>query len=251
MLIDGYENDPLVAAEDLLALPGFWAAYLSWMCETEEGDADAEWFGVAEADLDAAYEALNDEDRWPVFRIPFADGHTAAVLGRNFPDDPGTEYLVTHPEWGRHGHLATLDGHQAGPGLSWRELAHIAGTPDPDAPGVHAEAARLLLLLPVLGDADLPAEAAGIVGDALTQAGVPAGDTAGLARALLADHPLWNPAAWTLPGVSPLSGDRPHSPGILRCDGRMSPRCGIQLAQGISAEHGDRLARALGTWPTA
>ncbi|WP_246094850.1 hypothetical protein [Streptomyces roseicoloratus] len=138
MLIDGYEDAPLVAAEDLLALPGFWAAYLLWMCQTEENEPDPLWFGADEADTDAAYEALTDEERWPVFRIPFADDHSALIVGRNFADDLGTEYFVSHPEWDRHGHLATVDGHQAGPGLSWRELTHIAGTPDVKAPGVHA-----------------------------------------------------------------------------------------------------------------
>jgi len=129
VLIDGFEDAPLVAGEELLSLPGFWAAYLMWLCETEEDEPDPAWFGVDEADVDAAYEALADAERWPVFRIPFGEDHTAVVLARNLADDAGTEYLVTHPSWGRLGHLATLDGHQAGPGLSWRELIHIAVRP--------------------------------------------------------------------------------------------------------------------------
>ncbi|MFF8279915.1 hypothetical protein ACF05T_28055 [Streptomyces lateritius] len=251
MLIDGFENDPLVPGEELLALPGFWAAYLLWMCQTEGDDPNLAWFGVDEADTDAASDALHDEEQWPVFRIPFSGGHTAVVLGCNFPDDPGTEYFIAHPEWGRHGYLATIDGHQAGPGLSWRELTHIARTPDLDAPGVHAEHARLLLLLPAVGDENLPDEAVEILGDALTRAGVPAGEAPKLAQALLVDHPLWEPAEWTLPGPSPLSGSQEHFPGILYCDGPMSPRSGRRLAQGITREHSDRLAHALGTWPTA
>ncbi|MGW7306866.1 hypothetical protein ACWGI1_14960 [Streptomyces sp. NPDC054835] len=62
----------------------------------------------------------------------------------------GTEYLVTQEEWDGHRHLASVDGHPAGPGLSWWELAHLAGTSDLDAPGVHEPHARLLLLLPAL-----------------------------------------------------------------------------------------------------
>jgi hypothetical protein len=250
VLIEGFEKAPVVAGEELLALPGFWAAYLMWLSQTEEYDPVPEWFGVDGADADAAWDALGDEDRWPVFRIPFA-GHTAIVLGCNHPDDPGTEYFITHPEWGRHGHLATVGGHQAGPGLSWRELHHIARTPDLDARGVHAAYARLLLLLPALGDQDLPEDAADIVADALAHAGVPVTLAPGLAEALLADHPLWEPAEWTLPGASPLSGSQEHFHGILHCDGVMSPRCGTRLAQGITREQSDRLAHALGTWPTA
>lgn len=130
MLIQGFENAPLVAGEELLELPGFWAAYLMWLSETQEYDPVPEWFGVDGADAAEAWEALSDEDRWPVFRIPFAGGHTASVLGCNLRDDPGTEYLITHPQWGRHGHLATLGGHQAGPGLSWSGEATPAARRD-------------------------------------------------------------------------------------------------------------------------
>ncbi|MEV8535826.1 hypothetical protein [Streptomyces sp. NPDC051211] len=249
MLIKGFENAPIVAGEELLALPGFWAAYLMWLSQTEEHDASLYPFGIDGADADAACDALGDEDHWPVFRIPFDDGHTALVLGRNFPDDPETEYFITHPEWGRHGHLATVSGHQAGPGLSWQELHHIARTPDLNAPGVHAEYARLLLLLPALGDQDLPEDAATVVGGALTQAGAPAALAPHLAAALLADHPLWEPAEWTLPATSPLSASQEPFLGILHCDGYMSPRCGTRLAQGITRDQSNRLAHALGTWP--
>ncbi|MFD9006465.1 hypothetical protein ACFV0T_36910 [Streptomyces sp. NPDC059582] len=251
MLIKGFEKAPLVAGEGLLALPGFWAACLMWLSETEEYDAVPSWFGVDGADADAALEALSDEDQWPVFRIPFAGGHTAMVVGCNIPDDPGTEYFVTHPEWGRHGHLAGVGGHRAGPGLSWRELHHIARTPDLDAPGVHAEYARLLLLLPTLGDRDTPEEAVDILGDALVRAGVPETLAPPLARAFIEDHPLWEPAEWTFPAASPLSGSPEPFRGILHCDGSISPRCEVRLAQGITREQSDRLAHALGTWPGA
>ncbi|MEU6339820.1 hypothetical protein ABZ883_02520 [Streptomyces sp. NPDC046977] len=251
MLIDGFEDAPLVAGEELLSLPGFWAAYLMWLCETEEDEPDPAWFGVDEADVDAAYEALADAERWPVFRIPFGEGHTAIVLARNLADDAGTEYLVTHPSWGRLGHLATLDGHQAGPGLSWRELIHIARTPDQTTAGVHALNARLLLLLPALGDSDLPADAADVLRGALMWTGVPETETHRVTEALLLDHPYWEPARWSLPSVSPLSGSSNESfNGILCCDEPASPRCGTRIAQGITREQSDRLAYALGTWPT-
>ncbi|GHF87025.1 hypothetical protein GCM10018790_75680 [Kitasatospora xanthocidica] len=249
MLIDGYEDDPLVAGEELISRPGFWAAYLMWMCGADEaGDPAPEWFGADAADADAACEALMDEEAWPVFRVPFSGGHSAVVVGRNFPDDRGTEYFVTHPGWGRRGYLATVDGHQAGPGLSWRELIHVANTPDHEAPGVHDPHARLLLLLPVLGDDGAPVDAAGVVGEALVRVGAPVGEAVRVA-ALLLDHPLWDAAHWSLPGESPLSGGGVSFGGILQCDGPGSPRSGMQLARGISPDQSERLARALGTWP--
>ncbi|WP_405914755.1 hypothetical protein [Streptomyces sp. NBC_00728] len=84
MLIDGYEDAPLVAGEELLSLPGFWAAYLMWLCETEEDEPDPAWFGVDGADADAAYEALAEAERWPVFRIPFGEGHTSGTRRHRF-----------------------------------------------------------------------------------------------------------------------------------------------------------------------
>ncbi|MEU5275132.1 hypothetical protein AB0G87_01790 [Streptomyces asoensis] len=246
MLIHGFENAPLAVGERLLELPGFWAAHLMWLSETREYDSVPEWFGVDGADVAEAWEALSDEDRWPVFRIPFAGGHTAVILGCNLRDDPGTEYLITHADWGRHGRLATLGGHQAGPGLSWRELTHIARTPDLNAPGVHAVHVRLLLLLPALGDQDVPDDAPEVLSDALAQADLP--DPRGLAEALLEGHPLWEPAEWTFATASPLSGSQKPFPGILQCDGPISPRSGTHLAQGITREQSERLARALGTW---
>ncbi|MFB7287897.1 hypothetical protein [Actinacidiphila glaucinigra] len=247
MLIEGFEKAPVVAGEELLALPGFWAAYLLWLSQTEDYDPDLSYFDIDGADADAAYEALSDVDRWPAFRIPFAGGHTAIVLGVNIPDDPGMEYVITHPAWGRHGRLATLGGHQAGPGLSWRELHHIARTPDRDAPGEHNEHVRLLLLLPALGDQDIPEDAAKFVNEALAHVGIT--PTRGLSEALLTEHPLWEAAQWVPLAPSPLSGSRQPFRGILQCDDPMSPRCGIHLAQGITREQSDRLAHALGTWP--
>ncbi|MFD8787300.1 hypothetical protein [Kitasatospora sp. NPDC059599] len=250
MLIDGYDGEPLVAGEDLLARPGFWAAYLLWMCESDEenGEPSAEWFGADAADAGAAYQELTDDGAWPVFRVPFGSGHTAVVVSRNLADDSGTDYVVTHPEWRRHGHLATLDGHQAGPGLSWSELVHIANTPDRGAPGVHDPRARLLLLLPALGDEDAPTDAADVIAEALVRAGAPAGKAPRVA-ALLLDHPLWEAARWSAPGASPLSGGEQPFAGILHCDGPYSPRCGMQLARGITPEQTERLAHALGTLP--
>ncbi|MFJ8011003.1 hypothetical protein [Streptomyces sp. NPDC096339] len=74
-----------------------------------------------------------DEEAWPAIRIPFAGGHTAVVLHRNYPDDAGIEYFVAHPEWDRHGHLAVADGHYAGPGLAWPG-APIRRRPHPPIP---------------------------------------------------------------------------------------------------------------------
>ncbi|WP_187283364.1 hypothetical protein [Streptomyces sp. t39] len=252
MLIEGHDpesDDPLVAGEDLLALPGFWLCHLGFLGPS---GTRPETFGTDAADADAAFETVMDEERWPVLRIPFGGGHTAVVLYRNFEDDAGVEFFVTHPEWGgRRGHLATIDGHQAGPGLAWRELHHIARTPDPSAPGVQDPHTRLLLLLPALGDADLPGDAGAEVAAALTAIGAPSDEAPALASALLAHHPFWSPAAWTFPSASPLSGAGDPYEGVLCCDGPLSPRNGLRIAQGISRAQHERLAMAMGTWPSS
>jgi hypothetical protein len=239
---DGYDDYPVMPGEALLEMPGFWAAYFGWIEESE--------FGVSEAEFDEAFAALYDESEWPVFRIPFSDGHVAVVVHRNFPEDSGIEYFIQHPGWGRIGYLASLEGHWAGPGLAWRELVHIARNPGPeDAEGIRDPHQRLLLLLPALGDAERPDDAADLVIEALVSIGLPA-ERASRAANLLLINPMWGDDVghWAFPERRPDDGDGVFA-GILECDYHHSPRCGKQLALGITREQSDRLARALGTWP--
>jgi hypothetical protein len=247
----GYDDDPVVAGEALLRMPGFWAAYFGWIKDPDARESSpAKWFGVSEEETAVAYEALYDESAWPAIRIPFADGHVAVVFQRNFPDDPGTEYFIQHPDWGRDGFLATLEGHWAGPGLAWRELVHIARNPGPEeAGGIQDPHQWLLLLLPAVGDADRPDDAADLVVEALASLGLPAERASQLASRLLR-NPFWGDAIghWAFAEHRPDDGDEVFA-GILECDANLSPRCGVRLAQGISREQSDRLARALGTWP--
>lgn len=44
--MDGFENAPLVAGEEMPALPGFWAAYLMWSSRTREYDPVPAWSGA-------------------------------------------------------------------------------------------------------------------------------------------------------------------------------------------------------------
>ncbi|MFG2416918.1 hypothetical protein [Streptomyces goshikiensis] len=221
-----------------------------WLCGPgdERGEPEFEWFGAGEEDVDAACEALMGEERWPVFRIPFGDGHTVVVVDGNHPDDGGNLYFVTHPEWGgRQGHLATISPHhQAGPGLSWGELIRIAANPDLTAPGIHDPDVRLLLLLPILGDVALPSDAANMVSSALARTGMQADNASRVAEMILW-NPIWEPAQWEFRARSPLSGGEHEFQGLLECTVAGSPRFGVQLAEGITREQSDRLAQALGT----
>ncbi|WP_418959447.1 hypothetical protein [Streptomyces tritici] len=252
--LDAAEDAPPEPGEDLTDLPGFWAAHLMWLCGTEDEEPEPEWFGVDGADVDEAFEALSDPERRFVLRVPFGGGHVVEMRVHSLPGEFGTEYVVTHPAWDREGHLATLDGHYAGPGLAWRELVHTAGTPDLAAPGLHDPHTRLLLLLPALGDADLPPEAAEVVREALVGAGIPEPEAPRLSEALLTDHPFWDPPSWGPSATtSPLSGAAPTDDsfdGILVCDEPHSPRNGLRLAQGITPEQTRSLAEALGTYPS-
>ncbi|RSS87045.1 hypothetical protein EF903_17895 [Streptomyces sp. WAC05292] len=251
--INGFDDDSLVAGEELVSRRGFWAAYLMWMCYpaswcVPEPPPTPEWFGADSADAYAVHDALTDEDNRPVFRIPFGGGHTAVVV--NGSEDRGTHYLITHPDWERHGHLATINGPQAGPGLSWRELLHIAETPDRESPGIHDRYARLLLLLPAMSDEETlferiyamaPTPAIDAIAEALVRVGVMADKTVRMAE-ILVDHPLWDPTSWSLSDEQPFGG-------ILYSNDPRSPRHDLRLAQGTTYEQHEQLARALGTWP--
>lgn len=107
-----------------------------------------ERFGEDGADVDALSEVLFDPDRWPVFRVPAADGPGAVVVYRNLPGDYGIDCFLTRPDRGCARQIAGREGERAGTGLTWLELIRIAGSPAPTAEGAEDPDARLLLLLP-------------------------------------------------------------------------------------------------------
>ncbi|UYQ63994.1 hypothetical protein [Streptomyces peucetius] len=155
--IPGYDGGPLTHRPELLDERLFWLGHL-YSCAQSSEEAEELLFG---ADYDAAGEfqaALHKRADWPTFTVPLTAGHRLHVVLRTFEDDPGTDYLVHHPDWDRAEHLAQDDGHFMGPALSWTELVTAVdnglpggSTTDPDA--------RLLLLLPAQGDDDVPDDA--------------------------------------------------------------------------------------------
>ncbi|MCF2528326.1 hypothetical protein [Yinghuangia soli] len=245
---DPYEDDdfepPVSFAEDLVAsLPGFWANHLNYFADPRACHPEFHWLGLDVED--AAESALRDGDRWPVIRVPFGGGHSVQVHWGNMPGEATMDWLVVHADWHQYGFLATLDGHNAGPGLAWRELLHIARTPDLAAEGLHDPHERLLLLIPALGDSEVPDEAAGIVTEALRHVGVPEVIAPAMAEGLLVG--AWQPTTWRVPEPSAVSGGTAEAPpAILVCDTRRSARNGIALALGVSREQHLALAAALG-----
>jgi hypothetical protein len=105
--------------------------------------------------------------------------------------------------------LAVDDGHFMGPGLSWRELVAVAGQSVSD--GVADPDARLLLLFPMLGDADVPEEAAVRLASALSTLTV-VEEPAELAVLLLRHQGQWEAANWS------------QDDGVWVCDGSHSYR---------------------------
>ncbi|MFI0968458.1 hypothetical protein ACH4S8_45120 [Streptomyces sp. NPDC021080] len=205
MLIKGYDDGPLVAGESLLARPGFWSNYLM-MC----GDGSSatrpvpEWFGDDGADTDALSEVLFDPERWPVFRVPAEDGPGVVVIYRNLVGDYGIDYLLTHPGRSHAQQIANWEGDLSGTGLTWHELVRLADSPSPAAEGVNDTAARLLLVLPLLADSEVPESASARLSAALTSAGAPQDTVFSTAERLLTrltrrshHDPTWG---------SPLSG---------------------------------------------
>jgi hypothetical protein len=203
----------IAPAEHQLDLPGFWPAYLGAVW----GDAvEPELFGADLADVDAASEALwEDTEVWPAYRLPLAEGRAVWIVHRNFPDDAGTDYVLTDPTLSREHPLASIEGHFNGPGLSWSDLLAVADAVPADGEGVRDPDLRLLLLLPAYGDADTPVgEALTRISTALAAVGVAPELAPALAERFL-DHPLWGSPYWNAPGGSPLSGGTgsgAHSP---------------------------------------
>lgn len=205
--IPGYADGPLIDGSSFLDEPLFWPNHLGSSLRGEEAQAIA--FGP---DWDAAkevYRQVSDEGQWPAFSVGLLTGHVIHVVYRNMADDMGTDYLVHHPEWDDTAALAVDDGHFMGPGLSWRELVAVADQPGSD--GVTDPDARLLLLFPMLGDADVPEDAATRLASALSTL-TTIEEPGELAVLLLRHQGQWGPANWS------------QDDGVRVCDGAHSYR---------------------------
>ncbi|RAO42919.1 hypothetical protein GAR06_04806 [Micromonospora saelicesensis] len=209
MLITGYENDPLVDGGQFLTDSLFWPTYLIDTMASHDPSLVTAAFEVGEDDCLGYFRRLTDPDGWPVFRLGLPDRHEIDVVYRNLTGDMGTEFVLCRSGGTSTLDLANVGGHEFRPGLSWPELVAVAnwsGAPY----GVVKPHARLLLLLPALGDADLPSEAMAMVTVALTGCG--AGSRAGeLVEWLLQEPQRW--PHW-----------RQQADDALVCDGRYSRR---------------------------
>jgi hypothetical protein len=191
--IPGYDGGPFTDHRGLLDEHVFWLSHLA-SCAHDEEAAEA-LFGPDWEATTEFYRRLHEAADWPLFTVPLRAGHRLHVVYRTFADDPGTDYLLYHPVWEQAEVLARDEGHFMGPALSWTELAAAAqsGMPggssdDPDA--------RVLLLLPALGDEDLPDTAASVLAAALA-ARTMVDDPHHLADLLLAEQGQHGTARWT------------------------------------------------------
>ncbi len=203
-----YECSPVVDGSPLLADPSFWAAHLADLYE----GLSPEGFGVDPADAEAMFERLHDRTAWPVFHVPLADGHQIVVHYNSGEECTTTDYFLTHAAWAADFVLASTDQDRIGPGLCWPELAALLDAPLGTG-GVSGRHARLLLLLPILGDVGVTQEAVAVVVEALHHYGAPEACEA-LAHRLLGGHPMWGAAQWDF--------DPDEHSWI--CEGEYSPR---------------------------
>lgn len=200
--------DPGVLAEPALWLDEryFWPAFLVSFGGAKSA---ATAFDADPADVEEHLEELHRRDCWPFLTVRLAHGHRLQLLFRNYEGDSGWDYLLQPAGSDALVTFAALEGGFHGPGLSWPELIVAAGQADPD----RGSAERLLLLLPALGDADLPDDAADQVAAAFTAVGgLPQHRHAVAGELLTASDRFWGHPAWVD------FGDR------LVCLGRHSPR---------------------------
>ncbi|GAX53928.1 hypothetical protein [Streptomyces olivochromogenes] len=221
----------LVAGEDLAHDPAFWLAHVLLM--VGDPGEKPERYGVEASAYEEMVDRLGDpEQPWPVLRVPFDGGHTAHAVYANFEDMNNVDFFVRHPAWGRLGFLGDCGADEAGPGLSWAELTTLAASTQDGDEGLSDASQRLLLLLPMLGDADMPSEAPAVVSRALAHCGIRADAADELAAALLpdqADGPRWI-----------VTGDSP----IAVCSSPYSPRQ-VPIALGITTDQAQALADSL------
>jgi hypothetical protein len=227
------EGCELIAGEDLAREPAFWLAHL--MLTVGDPSEDPERYGVDASVYEEMVEHLsNPEEPWPVLRVPFEGGHTAYTVYANFDDANNVDFFVRHPQWARLGYLGQCGADEAGPGLSWTELATLAEAAQNSSEGLTDSSQRLLLLLPMLGDAEMPREARHMVAQALIRCGIRSDSADELATILVGDQEADSEPLWTVTTDSP----------IAVCSSPYSPRH-IPLALGITPSQAQALADAL------
>ncbi len=194
----------------------FWPAHL--LAAGGARDAPAS-FDVDLADVDAVLDELQRMDRWPAFAVSVGDRNNINLIWRNFDEDMGIDYVLTGEGFESSLVVAALEGGFVGPAWSWRELLDLAEQPDTR----RSTAERLLILLPALGDADLPSTAVDVVADAVTAVGG-SRNQIDIARQLLAaSGRYWGATHWfRRNGVSVCLGE--HS---LRGDPRIAVALGL------------------------
>ncbi|MEV7326003.1 hypothetical protein [Streptomyces sp. NPDC093970] len=208
MLIEGYDDGPLAPGEPLIARPGFWSNYLLEICAGGTGVECPvpEWFGDDGADTEELSESLMDPAWWPVFRVLASRGPGVMVVYRNLVGDYGIDFLLVPEGQHRVQRIAGWEGDLSGTGLTWEALVEIAENPAAQADAVNDFAARLLLILPLVSDPDLPEGASARVSAALTAVGAPQDTADSTAEYLLGrlTSRSWHDPTWG----SPLSGSR-------------------------------------------
>jgi hypothetical protein len=142
----------------------FWPAFLLTVGGSR---AAATAFGADPADVEEYAEELHRPDGWPFLTVQLAGGHRLHLLFRNFEGDSGWDYLLQPAGSDSVVTLAALEGGFQGPALAWPELLVAAAQAD----FAWTRAERFLLLLPAVGDVDLPPDAEELVAMAFTGIG--------------------------------------------------------------------------------
>ncbi|MEU8496269.1 hypothetical protein AB0C86_06010 [Streptomyces lavendulae] len=241
------DTRPFAHRPELLREKPFWRGHLS-ACLRD--GIPRSWLGPHDPIAHRAFwRRLWAAGDRPVFTVPVADGLSLHVLYENAGEDAGVHYLISHPDWEHAEFLARDDGHRRGPGLSWPELIGAADnglpggtTTDPDT--------RLLLLLPALGDADLPAEAGRRLAACL-RSRLGAAEPGRLAAAVLRRQGMAGRARWSTGAAGVRVDDGRYSfrnPGnrdalpdcrLAQVSAALTPRKGA-APPGSTPFHGDR-----------
>ncbi|WP_127506058.1 hypothetical protein [Actinoplanes solisilvae] len=222
-MIPGYPDEadlaaPTVDGWPLAERPGFWAAHWQEHFIGDDPGLLPRVWGVDEDVLPQRLDELYATPEWPVFRVALRDGAELAVVFRNFADDAGADYLVL-PAGGRDAiGIASLEGHQTGPGLSWAELVAVAAR----QADRKRRAQTLLLLAPAFGDdsAGTP-DAAAVLADAMRELGAVKDVEELAARAVSDEVDFWGHVPWVAgaPDLN-LAPRNPDSPVALPPDQR-------------------------------
>ncbi|WP_344075922.1 hypothetical protein [Luedemannella helvata] len=150
-------------ADVVVGHPAFWCCYVEGPLNAFPESQAA--FEVSTDEREAMWAFLFDRDRWPAVSVRLDAEAWLRIVFRNVEGDGGLDFVEERP--GQPTKVFDLYGDAGCSTLTWAELKGMADLPDDRL----TWAQRLILMLPMLEEQELPADVGEVLDRALAEIG--------------------------------------------------------------------------------